>query len=335
MKILVSNCLLLLLVVGGLLLASAQQPQVTEPNPQALQGINSKWTNGVAPGYYPRCSPTSCSSTLTLSVGAGTCFDTTGARQTYAGGTLTMTGSTTNYVYLATSNCALTQNTTGYPATGAIPIASVTTTTTITAITDDRTPFRGVAAASGGCSTGTNNPGTCLLEEHTVTGVSSSELDFTSCISNSSYDMFRVEWTFNTNSFIGNPYIAMRFSTNGGSSYDNSAIYDTGGVVYTPAGTAAAASDATNGTFIALTDNVSSSSGNISGYFIIYFPANSTANKVVIGQSGYLNVSSSVYQGRSAIGAYKNTATVNAFNMFYTVGVLQTNSTARCYGMTK
>lgn len=138
----------------GLILA--QQPQVTEPNPQSLQGINAKWSNGVAPGYYARCSPTSCSSTLTLSVGAGTCFDTSGTRHTYAGGTLTMTGSSTNYVYLTASSCALTQNTTGYPVTGACPLVTVTATTTITAVTDDRTWFGGACAAGSSSGGGAN-----------------------------------------------------------------------------------------------------------------------------------------------------------------------------------
>jgi len=145
----------------------AQQPQVSEPNPQSLQGINGKWVNGVAPGYYPTCSPLSCSGTLTLSVGPGTCFDSSGTRHAYAGGTLTMTGSSTNYVYLDGSNCSLTKNTTGYPTSGIMPIATVTATSTITAIVDDRTWFGGAGGTGGGaggnaikeCIVTTGDPG--------------------------------------------------------------------------------------------------------------------------------------------------------------------------------
>ncbi len=137
--------LLFALLCGGYV--NGQQPQTATTSPQALQGINSKWVQGVGPGYYPTCSPASCSSTLTLAVGAGTCFDTSGTRHTYAGGTLTMTGSATNYVYLLASNCALTQNTSGYPATGIMPIATITATSTITVRVDDRTFFGGSGAA--------------------------------------------------------------------------------------------------------------------------------------------------------------------------------------------
>lgn len=144
--------LLLLSLFNLLFVSSGQQPQVQEPSPQALQGLNAKWTNGVAPGYYPRCSPVTCVSTLTLSVGVGTCFDTSMVRHAYAGGTLTMTASSTNYIYLATATCALTQNTTGYPATNAIPLFTVTATSTITGIVDDRTWFGAASGGGGGGS---------------------------------------------------------------------------------------------------------------------------------------------------------------------------------------
>lgn len=154
--------LILFLMVVIPLLGYGQQPQAQV---QALQGINSKWTNGVAPGYYPTCSPSTCVG-LTLSVGPGTCFDATGTRQTYAGSTLTMTNSTTNYVYLAESNCGLTQNTTGYPKTGAIPIATVVASGgNITSITDNRTFDRAVGNPRRVCAIiiGADNAATALV----------------------------------------------------------------------------------------------------------------------------------------------------------------------------
>jgi hypothetical protein len=75
---------------------------------------------------------------LTLNIGAGVSYCSY-AMQSYAGGTLTMTASTTNYVYLdLTNSCTPSVNTTGFTAT-TIPIATVVTAAAITSVTDDRT----------------------------------------------------------------------------------------------------------------------------------------------------------------------------------------------------
>jgi hypothetical protein len=119
----------------------AQQPQ-TQVAP--IFAANSKYTNGVAPGYYPLPG-----SGLTLNVGAGTAF-CSNAIVTYAAGTLTMTASSTNYVYLdTTASCAPAKNTTGFSAT-AIPIAEVTTSSgAITSVADVRTMFFQAGNGSG------------------------------------------------------------------------------------------------------------------------------------------------------------------------------------------
>lgn len=152
----------LILILLCAVAAVAQNPQVSEPNPQSLQGINSKWSNGIAPGYYPTCSPLSCSG-LSLSVGPGTCFDSSGVRHTYSGATLTMAGSSTNYVFLSKSACAVLTNTTGYGGILNIPIATVTTSSSaITGIVDDRTYFGANGGGSGpvNCTT-TGSAGHC------------------------------------------------------------------------------------------------------------------------------------------------------------------------------
>lgn len=111
------------------------QPQ-TQLVPEALQGINSKWANGVAPGYAPTKG-----SGLTLNIGAGTSF-AGNVRHAYAAGTLAMTNTATNYVFLdTTASNAPAVNTTGYPTSG-IPIATVVCAGgVITSIQDDRTWF--------------------------------------------------------------------------------------------------------------------------------------------------------------------------------------------------
>ena len=123
--------------------AFAQQPVAQQGQP--LYPVNAKYVNGVAPGYWPTAGG---GLTLNLSAGTANC----GGIVTYAGGTLTMTASTTNYVYLNTSSsCAPAVNTTGFGNN--IPIATVITSgSAIASITDVRTMF--FEAGTGGAVTG-------------------------------------------------------------------------------------------------------------------------------------------------------------------------------------
>lgn len=117
----------------------AQNPQTHDvPSASAtepLAGINARWANGIAPGYWATAG-----AGLTLNLSAGT-VNCSGAIETYAGGTLTMVASATNYVYLDISaSCAPASNTTGFSSN--IPIAEVAASASaITTITDDRTMF--------------------------------------------------------------------------------------------------------------------------------------------------------------------------------------------------
>ncbi len=124
----------LLLFLGSF--AFAQQPQTRDTtNVQALQGINAKWANGVAPGYW-----STAGTGLTLNVSAGTAF-CAGTIVTYAGGTLTMTN-TTNYIYLDTSSSCAPAVKTSALTNADVPLAVVVAAAgAITTITDDRTIF--------------------------------------------------------------------------------------------------------------------------------------------------------------------------------------------------
>jgi hypothetical protein len=126
----------LFVVTFPLTTALAQQPQAQSGQP--IYSVNAKYTQGVGPGYWP--TPGS-GLTLNLAAGTVTCDQTS---VSYAGGTLTLAASATNYVYLDESNsCVPTSNTTGLTDVG-IPIASVTTnSSSITAVTDLRTWFMG------------------------------------------------------------------------------------------------------------------------------------------------------------------------------------------------
>jgi hypothetical protein len=126
-------------------IAGAQQPQ-SQLAP--VYAVNAKYANGVSPGYWPTAG---AGLTLNLSAGTAYCSNTI---VEYAGGTLTMTASATNYVYLnISSSCAPASNTSGFTST-TIPVAKVTTSSgAITAIDDVRTPFSTPSASGIGTVT--------------------------------------------------------------------------------------------------------------------------------------------------------------------------------------
>jgi hypothetical protein len=124
--------------------AMAQQPQTQTAPPFAT---NSQWVNGVAPGYAPTAG-----SGLTLNLSAGTAF-CGGSVITYAAGTLTMTASATNNVYLNTGSSCVPAVKTGAFVAADIPIAQVTTSgSAITAIADLRTMFVPAGTSGGSLS---------------------------------------------------------------------------------------------------------------------------------------------------------------------------------------
>ncbi len=133
----------------------AQQPQ-TQTAPTI--SVNARYVNGVAPGYAPTAG---AGLILNLSSGTANCY---GTIVTYAGGTLTMTASTTNFIYLNTgSSCVPAVKTTAFTASD-IPIATVVAgSSAITSIADDRTMFQQAAGTGGsslsidGTSVGTPN----------------------------------------------------------------------------------------------------------------------------------------------------------------------------------
>ena len=123
--------------------AGAQQPQSTA----SLFNANATTVNGVAPGYWPTAG-----SGLTVNLSAGTA-NCAGTVVTYAGGTLTMTASTTNYIYLNTaSSCVPAVKTTAFTSSD-IPIATIVAgSSTITSIADDRTMFQKPGSSGGGAT---------------------------------------------------------------------------------------------------------------------------------------------------------------------------------------
>jgi len=135
-----------LLMFALLWIATAAKAQQLQTQTAPLFAANAKYVNGTSAGYAPTAG-----SGLTLNISAGR-VNCSSTMTNYTGGTLTMTASATNYVYLNTaSSCAPASNTTGYSST-TIPIATVVTGgSTITSITDDRTlGFATALGSSGG-----------------------------------------------------------------------------------------------------------------------------------------------------------------------------------------
>ena len=164
-KSLILNLILLFLLTVYCVLptAFAQQPQAQAG--QAIFPVNAKFVQGVGPGYWPTAGS---NLTLNLAPGTAVCSSTV---QTYAGGTLTLAPSTTNYVYLNTSNnCAPASNTTGFTA-AAIPIATViTTSSAISSITDVRTMFVSNGATGSGTVTSVGMTGDGIIFNPTLSG---------------------------------------------------------------------------------------------------------------------------------------------------------------------
>ncbi len=130
-------------------LTYAQQPQ-TQKAPAF--DVNATYANGFAAGGY---AP-SAGSGLTLNMGGGTSICP--AEVEYAGGTLTMTASVTNYVYLNVgSSCVPAVSSSSSDFSTNFPIATVVTSgSAITSINDMRTIFSlsGSGGGSGGAGGG-------------------------------------------------------------------------------------------------------------------------------------------------------------------------------------
>jgi hypothetical protein len=126
---------LTMLILAFTISPRAQQSQCPTCPPYST---NARWINGGSMGGYALTA----GSGLTLNVSAGTSF-CANTRITYAGGTLTMTNNTTNYVYLnVASSCVPASNTSGYTAS-TIPLGTVVTSAgNITSITIDATAFK-------------------------------------------------------------------------------------------------------------------------------------------------------------------------------------------------
>ena len=122
-------------------------------SPATLWGRHASACNGLTWGFY------------------GGVYYTPSAANAIANGTVTLTASTTNYVYASASTGAVSVNTTGFPA-GSVPLYSIVTgTTTVTSYTDERS-YQPSAVTNGGSvsSVGLSAPAQFTVANSPVTG---------------------------------------------------------------------------------------------------------------------------------------------------------------------
>lgn len=173
-----------------------------------------------------------------------------------------------------------------------------------------------------------------LLESHTAS--SSTELDFTAWYS-SFYDEYEIHF-IGINSSTNGGAAKIQFSTNGGTSYDTSAIYDWGqaNCQIGGGGTGGNVQGSVSGIIIfADSAGVGASASATPGLAAVaklYDPASTTNYKFVSADGvGQYNGNGNRYSFKTG-GVYRNTAAVNALRIIMTTGNIA-SGTVRIYGV--
>lgn len=176
-------------------------------------------------------------------------------------------------------------------------------------------------AASGGTA-----GALVLLEQYTAS--SSAQLDFTTSIS-STYDEYLIE--FNNITYTSTD-LQLLMSTNGGSTYDTSTIYDFAyGFAYSGGDGKVSATGRGNWPLRDANTTITTNS-SINGYLRLYNPGGAK-HKIVLGDLVFDDSVSNLVTLHYA-GAYRSTTAVNAFRVKCASGNI-TAGTVRVYGIAK
>ncbi|MHB1794609.1 MAG: hypothetical protein ACYCPO_06545 [Acidobacteriaceae bacterium] len=186
-------------------------------------------------------------------------------------------------------------------------------------------------SAAGGGSAGA----LVLLEQHTASN--SAELDFTASFS-ATYDDYQIEILGLIPATNGGAAL-LQFSTNGGSSYDTSGVYDWGHNNCTLGGSSGQnGQTGVAGVFI-FADSVgtgllSTATPGMACSLKIYDPLNAANYKYVAGSGIAQYSGNSLRYIFTVAGAYRNLAAANAFRIIMSSGNIAAG-TVRCYGVAK
>jgi hypothetical protein len=190
-----------------------------------------------------------------------------------------------------------------------------------------------VAASAGTDFIAPGAAGLNLIEQHTAS--SSASLDFTTCFT-STYDEYQIEMV-NLVPATDNVNAIMRFSTDGGSSYDSGNNYQTAAYrfVFNSAGagggTAQSSLGIDGGGGVDALDN--STSYGLVGSYKVYSPLSASLYKRVIGQVS-MQTNGNSLMSAVYVGSYESATAVNAFRVLMSSGNIA-SGTVRCYGVAK
>lgn len=172
-----------------------------------------------------------------------------------------------------------------------------------------------------------------LLEQHAGAGASTPTLNFTTCIS-ATYDEYQIE-IVNVRPATDGTILRMLMSTDGGSTYDTTAIYSCANYRWVSSAAAfggnvtQAAMDITNAT-----NTVSNNaSWGITGSLRLYSPGSASLFKSVSGQLSHFTAASA-RTSLMMVGWYESATAVNAFQFKFSSGDVA-SGTIRVYGVAK
>lgn len=179
-------------------------------------------------------------------------------------------------------------------------------------------------AISGGGGSGS----LVLVEAHTAS--SSASLNFTTCIS-STYDDYQIEFV-SLLPATDNVNLWLRYSTNGGSTYDSSTNYRYASVFGgTSGGPGLDDNGGSTAGAIVLGNAIHNSVGVTGGTIQLFDPLNASFWKVALFRQTYITTTSDNY-AKHGTGVYQINTAVNAFQLLFSSGAI-TSGVARCYGI--
>jgi hypothetical protein len=169
------------------------------------------------------------------------------------------------------------------------------------------------------------------LEEHTASN--SAALSFTSWYS-SSYDDYLIQFV-SVQPGTNDQALLLNFSTNGGSSYDTSAIYDFGEFyVYNSGGNTGSAGGSSQTAYTVGGGVGSTGSYGFNDSLHLANPGSASIYKMLYGQSVHYDADVPGSLMQTSYGVYRNTAAVNAFQATFSSGNIAAG-TIRVYGYSK
>jgi len=168
-----------------------------------------------------------------------------------------------------------------------------------------------------------------LLEAHAASN--SAELDFTSWMS-ATYDDYLIRF-INVIPVTDNVTLQLQYSTNGGMTWDSSAIYDEIEIFGLIGATGPGG--VTNGTSVPLAGAMSNNAhyGNVGSYQMTS-PGSTSLYKMANGTHIYFNSQAGAMLHHLMSWTYRNTAAVNAFRILCSSGNIA-SGTVRVYGLSK